>query len=69
VEQVGDRMALALRWAYALAETGRYSDYRKVIKAVIAEGFAEAADWLNRPSIRESLATICVTSQQRQRRP
>jgi hypothetical protein len=68
VESARDRMALALRWAYALAETGRYADYRKVIKAVIAEGFTEAADWLKRPSICESLATICMTSRRRQGR-
>jgi hypothetical protein len=62
LEPVRDRMKLALEWAYALARTGRYADYREIVGAVAAEGFPEAGEWLGRPSVRESLTTICNTS-------
>jgi hypothetical protein len=55
-------MALVLKWAYALAKTGRYSDCRKIIEAVVGEGFPEAVEWLGHPSIREPLSTICLMS-------
>ncbi len=67
LEPVRDRMKLALEWAYALARTGRYADYREIVGAVAAEGFPEAGEWLGRPSVRESLTTICNTSHVRSR--
>ena len=59
------KMALILRWAYALAATGRYPEYSNVRKKVISEGFPEAAEWLDRPSVREVLSTICTISRNR----
>jgi hypothetical protein len=65
VEHAKDRMALVLKWAYALAATGRYSDYLNIQKTIAAEGFPEAVEWLDRPSVREALSTICATSRKR----
>ena len=65
MEHMRDRMKLALEWAYALARTGRYTDYREIIGAVSAEGVPEAGEWLGQPSVRESLTTICNTSHTR----
>jgi hypothetical protein len=62
VEHIQDRMALAVRWAYALAATGRYANFGMVQSAVVAEGFPEAPASLDRPGIREAIATICATS-------
>ena len=68
MEHSEDRMALVLRWAYALAATGRYADYLKVRKAVVAEGFPEAVEWLDRPGVREAISTICDTSRRKEKK-
>jgi hypothetical protein len=63
---VEDRMAHVMRRAYALAATGLHRDAISIEQTLIAEGYPEARNWLDRPGIRDALDQICKTSRARE---
>jgi hypothetical protein len=52
----------ALRRAYELAATGKFSDAAMVEAALEYEGFREVAGWINKRSISDALTEICLSA-------
>jgi hypothetical protein len=63
-EKEDERFTYVFRHAYQLARTGKFDGLDSIQAAITAEGYPEAHDWLERPSIRDSIREICSASQQ-----
>lgn len=60
-----DQQAYVNQRAFELADTGRYSDEKEIEKALLAEGFREARDWLDSANIRNDLRNVCLAAKAR----
>jgi hypothetical protein len=56
------RHAYVNRRAYELARSGRHLDHQTIEHALIAEGYPEARDLLDRAAMRDDLNQICATA-------
>jgi hypothetical protein len=50
-----DHRAYVLLRGYSLAAAGEHESFLSIVRALISEGYPEAAAWLNQPAVRETL--------------
>jgi hypothetical protein len=55
-----DRRAYVLLRGYSLAAAGEHESYLSIVRAVVSEGYPEAAAWLNQITVRQALNGICT---------
>lgn len=53
------RRACVERRASEMAESGQYQDDLEIERALSANGYVEASEWLDRASMRDDLNRLC----------